>query len=80
VQELFPHLAPFEVRLLLLSLWEYLRENSPLPQKFTFQPQRGVFLRDFTRDGDVGKHLGLLHSLLQKNIHTLGGLATRFRP
>ncbi|NXP50677.1 INT5 protein, partial [Heliornis fulica] len=64
VQELFQHLAPFEVHLLLLSVWEYLRENHPLPQKFTFQAQRGVFLRDFHRDGDVGKHLGVLHSVL----------------
>ncbi|XP_009999670.1 PREDICTED: integrator complex subunit 5, partial [Chaetura pelagica] len=68
VQELFQHLAPFEVHLLLLSLWEYLRENQPLPQKFTFQPQQGLFLRDFGREGEVGKHLGVLHSVLHKNI------------
>ncbi|KFZ54583.1 Integrator complex subunit 5, partial [Antrostomus carolinensis] len=37
MQEIFPHLAPFEVHLLLLSLWDYLRENHPLPQKFTFR-------------------------------------------
>ncbi|NXI36917.1 INT5 protein, partial [Galbula dea] len=41
MQELFQELAPFEVHLLLLSVWDYLRENTPLPQKFTFQPQRG---------------------------------------
>ncbi|XP_014817689.1 PREDICTED: integrator complex subunit 5, partial [Calidris pugnax] len=79
MHELFPHLAPFEVHLLLLSLWEYLRENAPLPQKFTFQTQKGLFRRDFARDGDVGKHLGVLHSVLHKNIHRLGLLAARFR-
>ncbi|NWU53796.1 INT5 protein, partial [Dromas ardeola] len=80
MHEIFPHLAPFEVHLLLLSVWDYLRENAPLPQKFTFQAERGVFLRDFTRDGDVGKHLAVLHSVLHKNIQRLGLLAGRFRP
>ncbi|NXY80602.1 INT5 protein, partial [Glareola pratincola] len=68
VQELFPHVAPFEVHLLLLGVWDYLRENAPLPQKFTFQPQKGVFQRDFGRDGEAGKHLAVLHSVLQKNV------------
>ncbi|NXT35308.1 INT5 protein, partial [Pelecanoides urinatrix] len=80
MHEIFHHLAPFEVHLLLLSVWDYLRDNSPLPQKFTFQAERGVFLRDFSRDGDVGKHLAVLHSVLHKNIHRLGLLAGRFRP
>ncbi|NWI69143.1 INT5 protein, partial [Todus mexicanus] len=80
MHELFEELAPFEVRLLLLSVWDYLRENSPLPQKFTFQPQRGRFLRDFARDGDVAKHLAVLHSVLHRNIHRLGPRAARFRP
>ncbi|NXH85030.1 INT5 protein, partial [Edolisoma coerulescens] len=75
MHELFPELAPFEVHLLLLSVWDYLRENSPLPQKFTFQPELGVFRRDFGRDGDVGKHLAVLHSVLHRNIHRLGLLA-----
>ncbi|XP_009576366.1 PREDICTED: integrator complex subunit 5, partial [Fulmarus glacialis] len=57
MHEIFHQLAPFEVHLLLLSVWDYLRDNSPLPQKFTFQAERGVFQRDFSRDGDVGKHL-----------------------
>ncbi|NWR68046.1 INT5 protein, partial [Bucorvus abyssinicus] len=52
----------------------------PLPQRFTFRPQRGLFLRDFQREGDVGRHLGALHSVLHKNIHRLGHLAARFRP
>ncbi|NXP43264.1 INT5 protein, partial [Leiothrix lutea] len=78
MHELFPELAPFEVHLLLLSVWGYLRENSPLPQKFTFQPELGVFRRDFGRDGDVGKHLAVLHSVLHRNIHRLGLLAGRF--
>ncbi|NWU73948.1 INT5 protein, partial [Pterocles burchelli] len=80
IHELFPLLAPFELHLLLLSVWDYFRVNSPLPQKFTFQPHRGVFQRDFARDGDVGKHLAVLHSVLHKNIHRLGLLAGRFRP
>ncbi|NXW78104.1 INT5 protein, partial [Hirundo rustica] len=78
MHELFPELAPFEVHLLLLSVWGYLRENSPLPQKFTFQPELGVFRRDFGRDGDLGKHLAVLHSVLHRNIHRLGLLAGRF--
>ncbi|NXK91264.1 INT5 protein, partial [Formicarius rufipectus] len=80
MHELFPQLAPFEGPLLLLLVWDYLGENSPLPQKFTFQPQRGVFCRDFSRDGDVGKHLAVLHSVLHKNIERLGLLAGRFYP
>ncbi|NXV56725.1 INT5 protein, partial [Molothrus ater] len=78
MHELFPELAPFEVHLLLLSVWGYLRENSPLPQKFTFQPELGVFRRDFGRDGDVSKHLAVLHAVLHRNIHRLGLLAARF--
>ncbi|NXG12802.1 INT5 protein, partial [Sakesphorus luctuosus] len=80
MHELFPRLAPFEVHLLLLLVWGYLRENGPLPQKFTFQPHRGVFCRDFSRDGDMGKHLNVLHSVLHKNIQSLGLLAGRFYP
>ncbi|NXV80536.1 INT5 protein, partial [Atlantisia rogersi] len=86
LQEVFPHLAPFELRLLLLSLWEYLRENHPLPQKFTFRPERGTFCRDFGAGGAgggggdaAGRHLGVLHSVLHRNIHRLGCLAGRFR-
>ncbi|POI20206.1 hypothetical protein CIB84_016046 [Bambusicola thoracicus] len=79
VQELFPCLAPFEVRLLLLSVWEYLREHSPLPQRFSFQPQRGLFQRDFAREGDPGKYLVALHSVLHRNVDRLGLLAGRFR-
>ncbi|XP_063281313.1 LOW QUALITY PROTEIN: integrator complex subunit 5 [Prinia subflava] len=80
MHELFPELAPFEVHLLLLSVWGYLRENSPLPQRFTFQPELGTFRRDFGRDGDLGKHLAVLHSVLHRNIHRLGLLAGRFYP
>ncbi|CAN8177797.1 unnamed protein product [Coccothraustes coccothraustes] len=80
MHELFPELAPFEVHLLLLSVWGYLRENSPLPQKFTFQPELGVFRRDFGRDGELGKHLAVLHAVLHRNIHRLGLLAARFYP
>ncbi|NWH83204.1 INT5 protein, partial [Piaya cayana] len=72
MHEIFHQLAPFEVHLLLLSVWDYLRENGPLPQRFAFQPDRGVFLRDFSRDGDVAKHLAVLHSVLHKNIQRLG--------
>ncbi|NXJ16699.1 INT5 protein, partial [Odontophorus gujanensis] len=79
VQELFPCLAPFEVRLLLLSVWEYLREHSPLPQRFSFQPQRGLFQRDFAREGDPAKYLVALHSVLHRNVDRLGLLAGRFR-
>ncbi|NWS79133.1 INT5 protein, partial [Crotophaga sulcirostris] len=75
VHEVFPHLAPFEVHLVLLSVWEYLRENSPLPQRFTFRD--GAFHRDFARDG--ARHLAVLHSVLHRNIQHLGGLAGRFQ-
>ncbi|XP_077645720.1 integrator complex subunit 5 [Lonchura striata] len=80
MHELFPELAPFEVHLLLLSVWGYLRDNSPLPQKFTFQPRLGAFRRDFGRDADLGKHLAVLHSVLHRNIHRLGRMAARFYP
>ncbi|NXA44111.1 INT5 protein, partial [Eudromia elegans] len=80
MHEIFHRLAPFELRLLLLSVWEYLRDNSPLPQRFAFQAERGRFRRDFSRDADVGKYLAVLHSVLHKNIDRLGLLAGRFRP
>ncbi|NXF42320.1 INT5 protein, partial [Nyctibius bracteatus] len=80
VHEIFPQLAPYELHLVLLGLWDYLRDNNPLPQKFTFRPDLGGFRRDFTRDGDVAKPLAVLHSVLHKNIHRLGLLAGRFRP
>ncbi|NWI14855.1 INT5 protein, partial [Crypturellus soui] len=79
MHEIFHRLAPFEVHLLLLSVWDYVRDNGPLPQKFTFQAERGVFVRDFSRDADVGKYLAVLHSVLHKNIDRLGLLAGRFR-
>lgn len=79
MQELFPELAPFEVRLLLLAAWGYLRDHGPLPQKFVFQPERGVFARDFARDGDAGRYLAVLHSVLHKNIDRLGLLSGRFQ-
>ncbi|NXL69088.1 INT5 protein, partial [Chordeiles acutipennis] len=79
-QEMFPHVAPFEIHLLLANLWDYLRENHPLPQKFTFRAERGVFLRDFTRDGELGKYLAVVENVLHKNIQRLGLLAGRFRP
>ncbi|XP_064359270.1 integrator complex subunit 5 [Dromaius novaehollandiae] len=79
MHEIFHQLAPFEVHLLLLSVWDYMRDNSPLPQKFTFQADRGLFFRDFSRDSDVGKYLAVLHSVLHKNIDRLGLLAGRFR-
>ncbi|OXB51170.1 hypothetical protein ASZ78_009370, partial [Callipepla squamata] len=71
--------APPRVRLLLLSVWEYLREHSPLPQRFSFQPQRGLFQRDFAREGDPAKYLVALHSVLHRNVDRLGLLAGRFR-
>ncbi|NXO05014.1 INT5 protein, partial [Rhinopomastus cyanomelas] len=79
VAEVLEEVAPYEVHLLLLGVWDYLRENGPLPQKFQFQPQRGVFRREFGRDAELGKPLELLQHLLQKNIERLGPLAGRFR-
>ncbi|XP_034631555.1 integrator complex subunit 5 [Trachemys scripta elegans] len=79
MHEIFHQLAPFEVHLLLLSVWDYMRDNSPLPQKFTFQADKGLFFRDFSRDCDVGKYLCVLHSVLHKNIDRLGLLSGRFQ-
>ncbi|XP_029470722.1 integrator complex subunit 5 isoform X2 [Rhinatrema bivittatum] len=79
MHEIFSQLAPFEVHMLLLSVWEYLKENSPLPQKFTFSADKGLFFRDFARDGDMGKYLGVLHSVLHKNIDRLGLLSGRLQ-
>ncbi|KAF7238515.1 Integrator complex subunit 5 [Varanus komodoensis] len=78
MHEIFDQLAPFEVHLLLLSVWDYMRDNSPLPQKFTFNAATGLFFRDFSRDTDVGKYLCVLHSVLHKNIDRLGLLSGRF--
>ncbi|KAL7863007.1 hypothetical protein SRHO_G00119910 [Serrasalmus rhombeus] len=79
IHEVFPHLSPFEVRLLLLGVWEYMRGNSPMPQKFTFSAEKGVFFRDFSRDGDVARYIAPIHSVLHKNIDRLGHLCWRFQ-
>ncbi|XP_060614243.2 integrator complex subunit 5 [Anolis sagrei] len=78
MHEIFDQLAPFEVHLLLLSVWDYMHDNSPLPQKFTFNASTGRFFRDFSRDADAGKYLCVLHSVLHKNIDRLGLLSGRF--
>ncbi|XP_061756156.1 integrator complex subunit 5 [Nerophis ophidion] len=79
VHEAFAHLAPFEVRLLLLAVWEYVRANGPMPQKFIFNPEKGLFCRDFSRDGDVARYVSPIHSVLHKNIDRLGHLCWRFQ-
>ncbi|XP_048372725.1 integrator complex subunit 5 [Sphaerodactylus townsendi] len=79
MHEIFDQLTPFEVHLLLLSVWDYMRDNSPLPQKFTFDARTGLFFRDFSRDIDVGKYLCVLHNVLHKNIDRLGLLSVRFQ-
>ncbi|XP_028315405.1 integrator complex subunit 5 [Gouania willdenowi] len=79
VHEAFPHLTPFEVRLLLLAVWEYVRANGPMPQKFVFNSEKGVFCRDFSRDGDVARYVTPIHSVLHKNIDRLGHLCWRFQ-
>ncbi|RVE67349.1 hypothetical protein OJAV_G00102070 [Oryzias javanicus] len=79
VHEAFPHLNPFEVRLLLLAVWEYVRGNGPLPQKFVFSSDKGMFCRDFSRDGDVARYVAPIHSVLHKNIDRLGHLCWRFQ-
>ncbi|XP_051716960.1 integrator complex subunit 5 [Ctenopharyngodon idella] len=79
IHEVLPHLSPFEVRLLLLGVWEYMRGNSPMPQKFTFCADQGLFFRDFSRDGDVARYIAPIHSVLHKNIDRLGHLCWRFQ-
>nr|XP_046262670.1 integrator complex subunit 5 [Scatophagus argus] len=79
VHETFPHLTPFEVRLLLLAVWEYMRGNGPMPQKFVFNSEKGLFCRDFSRDGDVARYVAPIHSVLHKNIDRLGHLCWRFQ-
>ncbi|CAN9515052.1 unnamed protein product [Ophioblennius macclurei] len=79
VHEAFPHLTPFEVRLLLLAVWEYVRGNGPMPQKFVFSSEKGQFCRDFSRDGDVARYVAPIHSVLHKNIDRLGHLCWRFQ-
>ncbi len=79
IHEVFPHLSPFEVRLLLLGVWEYMRGNSPMPQKFTFCADQRLFFRDFSRDGDVARYIAPIHSVLHKNIDRLGHLCWRFQ-
>lgn len=79
VHEAFPCLTPFEVRLLLLAVWEYIRGNGPLPQKFVFSSEKGHFFRDFSRDGDVARYVAPIHSVLHKNIDRLGHLCWRFQ-
>uniref|UniRef100_A0A8C5R2J4 Integrator complex subunit 5 n=1 Tax=Leptobrachium leishanense TaxID=445787 RepID=A0A8C5R2J4_9ANUR len=77
MHEMFSLLAPYEVRLLLLSVWDFVKENGPFPQRFTFQ--KGAFSRDFTREGDPAKYMGIVYSVLHRNIHRLGLLSGRFQ-
>ncbi|XP_075693446.1 integrator complex subunit 5 [Rhinoderma darwinii] len=79
MHEMFSLLAPYEVRLLLLSVWDFVRENGPFPQRFVFQAGRGIFSRDFTREGDQAKYMGIVHSVLHRNIDRLGLLSGRFQ-
>lgn len=79
MHEMFSLLAPYEVRLLLLSVWDFVRENGPFPQRFVFQASRGIFSRDFTREGDPAKYMGIVHSVLHRNIDRLGLLSGRFQ-
>ncbi|XP_040266021.1 integrator complex subunit 5 [Bufo bufo] len=79
MHEMFSLLAPYEVRLLLLSVWEFVRENGPFPQRFVFQAGRGIFSRDFTREGDHTKYMSIVHSVLHRNIDRLGLLSGRFQ-
>ncbi|XP_040184873.1 integrator complex subunit 5 isoform X2 [Rana temporaria] len=79
MHEMFSLLAPYEVRLLLLSVWDFVRENGPFPQRFVFQAERAVFNRDFTREGDPAKYMGIVHSVLHRNIDRLGLLSGRFQ-
>ncbi|KPP66062.1 integrator complex subunit 5-like [Scleropages formosus] len=79
IHEIFPYLTPFEVRLLLLAVWEYMRGNSPMPQKFSFSAEKGLFYRDFSRDGDLSRYLAPVYSVLHKNIDQLGHLCWRFQ-
>ncbi|XP_053304772.1 integrator complex subunit 5 [Spea bombifrons] len=79
MHEMFPLLAPYEVRLLLLSVWDFVQENGPFPQRFVFQAGKGVFSRDFTREGDPAKYMGIVYSVLHRNIERLGLLSGRFQ-
>ncbi|XP_073514566.1 integrator complex subunit 5 [Phyllobates terribilis] len=79
MHEMFSLLAPYEVRLLLLSVWDFVRENGPFPQRFVFQASKGIFSRDFTREGDPAKYMGIVHSVLHRNIDRLGLLSGRFQ-
>ncbi|XP_053575924.1 integrator complex subunit 5 [Bombina bombina] len=79
MHEMFALLAPYEVRLLLLSVWDFMRENGPFPQRFIFHSGRGVFIRDFNREGDPTKYMGIVHSVLHRNIDRLGLLSGRFQ-
>ncbi|KAM4618001.1 integrator complex subunit 5 [Discoglossus pictus] len=79
MHEMFALLAPYEVRLLLLSVWDFVKENGPFPQRFIFHSGRGLFIRDFTREGDPAKYMGIVHSVLHRNIERLGLLSGRFQ-
>ncbi|XP_068116283.1 integrator complex subunit 5 [Hyperolius riggenbachi] len=79
MHEMFSLLAPYEVRLLLLSVWDFVRENGPFPQRFVFQAEQAVFNRDFNREGDPAKYMGIVHSVLHRNIDRLGLLSGRYQ-
>uniref|UniRef100_A0A8C4WV32 Integrator complex subunit 5 n=1 Tax=Eptatretus burgeri TaxID=7764 RepID=A0A8C4WV32_EPTBU len=69
--EFFELLVPVELHLLLLTVWKYVQENAPLPQKFSFNQSTGRFCRDFGRDTDPARYLAVVHSVVHKNIDKL---------
>ncbi|XP_013405421.1 integrator complex subunit 5-like [Lingula anatina] len=69
IGEIFPLLTPYEVNLLLLSVWRYMKENPPIPMI----NDEGVM------DRPCGpEHTEVIRSILHSNIGKLGHLYARF--
>ncbi|XP_070532208.1 integrator complex subunit 5-like [Ptychodera flava] len=78
VGELFYLLTPYEVYLLLVNIWSFMKENSPSEESFSDKDSTGRPCRNFeTVDPKFTK---IIHSTLHHNIETCGHLYPRFFP
>ncbi|XP_060557502.1 integrator complex subunit 5-like [Ruditapes philippinarum] len=69
MSELFPSLTPYEVYLILLAIWRFMKENPP-----TEDPD------EVTRRVCEPRHLEVVKSIVHCNIETFGQFYARFFP
>ena len=66
IAELFPYVNPYEGYLLLLALWQFIKENPPLDVE-----------AEVKRRTCDSTHTAVLHSIIHANIESIGHLCPR---